>query len=83
MNNQKPSKKRIHSAIAGTLLVALCCFTPVLVVALLTIGLGAFTPYLDYILYPALAVMVFVSFRAYRTYKNDCDSCAIINKNDE
>ncbi|MBI2989903.1 MAG: mercury resistance system transport protein MerF [Candidatus Magasanikbacteria bacterium] len=68
-------------AITGTLLVALCCFTPLLVIALITIGLGAFTPYLDYILFPALAVMVIVTYLSYRKYKSECASCDVISSN--
>jgi hypothetical protein len=36
-------------------LVALCCFTPILVILLGVVGLSALTWYLDYVLLPALA----------------------------
>ena len=60
---------RVIAAVSGTLAVAICCFTPLLVITLVTIGLGALTPYLDYVLVPALIVLVFVSWRAYREYR--------------
>lgn len=61
-------RNRLIAAAVGTVAIAVCCFTPVLVILLAAIGLAAFTPYLDYVLYPSLAVMVFVTWRAYRTY---------------
>lgn len=80
MGDIKPSKKE-DSAIsaAGTFLIALCCFTPLLVVTLWTVGLSAFTPYLDYVLYPALAIMIFLIFSAYKKYKSDCETCRADN----
>lgn len=44
--------------IGGALLTALCCFTPLLAVLLAAVGLGAATGYLDYVLLPALVVLV-------------------------
>ncbi|MEH6663091.1 MAG: mercury resistance system transport protein MerF [Parasphingorhabdus sp.] len=43
--------------IIGTIVAALCCFTPVLVVLLGTVGLSAVTGYLDYVLFPALGFL--------------------------
>ena len=48
--------------------MALCCFTPILLIVLAAVGLGALTRYLDYVLIPALLVMLFVSWRAYLEY---------------
>jgi mercuric ion transport protein len=42
--------------VIGTLILALCCFTPVLVVLLGVVGLSALTSGLDVVLLPALAV---------------------------
>ncbi len=41
---------------AGTVVAALCCFTPVLVVLLGAVGLSAWLVWLDYVLLPALVV---------------------------
>lgn len=38
--------------------VALCCFTPILVVLLGAVGLAALTDYLDYVLLPALLIFI-------------------------
>lgn len=62
-------KVAFWASVSGTVIVALCCFTPVLVVTLSAIGLGAVIGYLDYILLPALAVMLFITFVSYRRYK--------------
>ena len=63
----KHSKKAFINAVVGTGLVALCCFTPVLVLSIL--GLGFLTPYLDYALLPALVVMLIVTVLAYRKWQ--------------
>ncbi len=65
----QPSKKGIYAAIAGTILVALCCFTPILVFIFGIVGLSALTPYLDYVLLPALAVMIVLTILSYRKWK--------------
>ncbi|MEY8117677.1 mercury resistance system transport protein MerF [Falsihalocynthiibacter sp. BN13B15] len=50
--------------IVGTLIAALCCFTPVLVVLFGVVGLSAFVGYLDYVLLPALAIFVLITIYA-------------------
>ena len=71
MKNQTPgsSKKGLYTAIGGTLLVALCCFTPILVITLGAVGLSTVTPYLDYVLLPALIVMITVVIISYLRWK--------------
>ena len=44
--------------IVGTLIAALCCFTPVLVVLLGAVGLSAMLGWLDVVLLPALAFFI-------------------------
>ena len=63
--SSEPSKKGMLAALAGTVLVALCCFTPILVVLLGAVGLSAFTPYLDVVLLPALVVMIGLTIVSY------------------
>jgi mercuric ion transport protein len=50
--------------IVGTVIAALCCFTPVLVVLFGIVGLSALVGYLDYVLLPALAVFVLITIYA-------------------
>lgn len=59
---------QFYAAVAGTVAVALCCFTPVLMIALAAIGLGALTPHLDVVLFPALAILIVVTWVSYRRY---------------
>ena len=49
-------RKLLRVGSLGALLAALCCFTPVLVLALGAVGLSAAVGWLDYVLLPALAV---------------------------
>ncbi|MBB3232344.1 mercury resistance system transport protein MerF [Halomonas stenophila] len=55
MKNPKPP---LRVSVIGTVLVALCCFTPILVILLGTVGLAALTGYLDYVLLPALVFFI-------------------------
>jgi mercuric ion transport protein len=63
------SKKGMFAALAGTVLVALCCFTPILVILLGAIGLSAFTPYLDLVLLPALCIMIALSIVSFLRWR--------------
>ena len=44
----------LRFGIAGTVIAAVCCFTPVLVLLLAAIGFSAAVGWLDYVLFPAL-----------------------------
>jgi mercuric ion transport protein len=55
------SKSALAVGVTGTLITAICCFTPALVVTLAAVGLSAWLAWLDYILLPALALFVGVS----------------------
>jgi mercuric ion transport protein len=62
-------KKTFIAGVIGTILVLLCCATPILVILLGTLGLGAITGYLDYVLIPVLAVFLGLTFYAYSKYQ--------------
>ncbi|WP_148862204.1 mercury resistance system transport protein MerF [Marinobacter fonticola] len=64
----KNPNKLLRVGVIGIALVALCCFTPILVILLGAIGLAAFTGYLDYVLLPALAV--FIGLTLYAIWRN-------------
>ena len=49
-------RKLLRLGLAGTVLAALCCFTPILVVLLTAVGLSALIGWLDYVLLPTLAI---------------------------
>ncbi len=59
MNEQK----LLRLGIFGTVVAALCCFTPVLVLLLGAVGASAMVGWLDYVLLPAL--MIFLGLTAY------------------
>jgi len=63
------AKRAFHAALLGSVVVAVCCFTPVLVVVFAAVGLSTFTPYLDYVLYPALAILLVLAIVSYRKWK--------------
>ncbi|AGI74423.1 hypothetical protein OA238_c45590 [Octadecabacter arcticus 238] len=54
-------KSLLKVGVIGTIIAALCCFTPVLVVLFGVVGLSAVVGYLDYVLLPALAVFVLIT----------------------
>ncbi len=56
-------KTLLRTGIAGSVIVALCCVTPILVVAVSAIGLAAIIGWLDLVLFPALAF--FLGLTAY------------------
>ncbi len=56
--------KLLKTGVIGTVIAALCCFTPVLVVLFGIVGLSAVVGYLDYILLPALATFVLITIYA-------------------
>lgn len=56
----------LRTGIAGTIVTALCCFTPVLVVLLGIAGLSTVTGYLDFVLFPVLAFFVGLTVYAVR-----------------
>lgn len=51
-------RKLLATGIVGTVIAALCCFTPVLVVLLGAVGLSAVLGWIDYMLLPALAFFI-------------------------
>lgn len=64
----------LRASIIGTVIVALCCFTPVLVVLFGAVGLAALTGYLDYVLLPAL--VFFIGLTCYALWrKEQYDAC--------
>ena len=58
------STRTLHSmsllkvGLIGTIVAAVCCFTPVLVILLGAVGLASLVGYLDYVLLPSLAASV-------------------------
>lgn len=55
------------SSVFGSILLALCCFTPVLVLLLGAVGLASVAGWLDVVLLPAL--FVFLVLTAYALFR--------------
>lgn len=56
--------KLLGLGITGTVIAALCCFTPFLVVLLGAVGLSAALGWIDYVLLPALGIFIAVTLYA-------------------
>jgi mercuric ion transport protein len=65
-------KNALIASLVGTVVVALCCFTPVLVILLSALGLAAWVGHLDAVLLPLLAIMVALTVVAYRRHRRCC-----------
>ena len=51
----------LKTGLIGTVVAALCCFTPVLVILLGAVGLSAIVGWLDVVLLPALGVFLLIT----------------------
>ncbi len=61
--SEMKAKRLLGIGIAGTVVTAVCCATPVLVLLFAAIGLSALVGWLDVVLFPLLAL--FVALTAY------------------
>lgn len=68
------NKALLTTGIVGTVLAALCCFTPLLVVLLGAVGLSAVVGYLDVVLLPALVIFAGITVYALWRRKQHPDS---------
>jgi mercuric ion transport protein len=68
-------KTLLKTGVVGSVIAALCCFTPVLVVLFGAVGLSALVGYLDYVLFPALAIFIIITtYALWRKNNGQCDS---------
>jgi mercuric ion transport protein len=63
------NNRLLKTGIIGSVIVALCCFTPVLVLLLGALGLSAALGGLDFVLLPTLAV--FLAITGYALWKRN------------
>jgi mercuric ion transport protein len=54
------NKSLLKTGVIGSVIAALCCFTPILVILFGVLGLSALVGYLDYVLFPLLGVFLIV-----------------------
>lgn len=60
-------KSLLRVGVIGSVVVALCCVTPMLVILVTAVGLSAIIGYLDLVLFPALAI--FIGITVYALYR--------------
>jgi len=63
-SENKSSNSLLKVGLIGTIIAALCCFTPVLVVLFGAVGLAAVVGYLDVVLLPALGIFILLTIYA-------------------
>jgi mercuric ion transport protein len=54
------NKSLLKTGVIGSVIAALCCFTPILVILFGVLGLSALVGYLDYVLFPLLGIFLIV-----------------------
>jgi mercuric ion transport protein len=54
------NKPLLKVGIIGSVIAALCCFTPILVILFGALGISALVGYLDYVLFPLLGLFLIV-----------------------
>ncbi len=60
-------KGLLRTGLIGTVIAALCCFTPILVVLFGVVGLSALVGYLDAVLFPVL--FIFIGLTVYALWR--------------
>lgn len=78
--NKTSNNRLLKVGIIGTVVAALCCFTPVLVVLLGVTGLGALTGYLDYVLLPASGIFLIILIYALIQRQKSSQECCTPSK---
>ena len=63
----------LKTGITCTCVTVVCCVTPVLVILFGALGLSALVGYLDYVLFPALAVFIAITAYALIMRRRDRD----------
>ncbi|ADE14805.1 conserved hypothetical protein [Nitrosococcus halophilus Nc 4] len=71
MNN----RQLLRTGIIGSIIAAICCFTPVLVLLLGALGLAAWVGWLDYVLFPALAFFLGLTAYAFWRQRRSAAEC--------
>jgi mercuric ion transport protein len=67
----------LKTGIAGSVIAAVCCASPVLVILLGVLGLSAWVGWLDYVLIPALVIFVGITIYAWRRRRAEAACCDV------
>lgn len=65
----------LRTGVTGSVVAAVCCATPVLVILLGAVGLSAWVGWLDYVLIPALVGFVGLTIYAWRRQRMEGVYC--------
>jgi mercuric ion transport protein len=68
----------VKTGIVGSVIAAICCATPVLVIALGAVGLSAWLGWIDYVLLPTLAV--FLAMTVYGLWRRQRSAACCANE---
>lgn len=71
----KNPKTLMRIGVTGTVIAALCCFTPILVIVLAAAGFSAWAGYLDVVLLPMLAMFIGLTVYAVWQQQRIKDCC--------
>ena len=71
------NKTLLKTGVAGTVVAALCCATPILVILFGVLGLSAWVSWLDYVLIPALVVFIAITIYALHRRRVAAACCAV------
>jgi len=63
------NNRLLRFGVIGTVVAALCCFTPILVLLGAAVGLSWAVGYLDYVLFPGL--FVFIGITIYAVWRRE------------
>jgi mercuric ion transport protein len=81
------SPRALAAGIVGSLVAAVCCFTPILVVLFGAVGLSAWLGWADYVVMPALVLfLALTGYEIYRQPRNRnaaCDTACAPGSKDE
>ena len=61
MDKRAMRDQLLLTGVIGTIVAAICCFTPALVILLSIVGLSSIVGYLDFVLLPALAIFLIIT----------------------
>lgn len=67
----------LRTGVAGSVVAAVCCATPILVILFGVLGLSAWVGWLDYVLIPALLVFVGITIYALHRRRIEAACCAV------
>ncbi len=67
----------LNTGVAGSVVAALCCATPILVILFGVLGLSAWVGWLDYVLIPALVVFIGITIYALHRRRAEATCCAV------